>query len=95
MEFADSGTQDVYEGNDTRAARKACPTTLLVVAGRELDMLVAAASLRDLASPPGNKLEALQGDREGQHSIRINDQYRICFRWTENGPTEVEIVDYH
>jgi proteic killer suppression protein len=95
MEFADSGTQDVYEGNDTKAARKACPTSLLSVARRKLDAMAAAEALLDLASPPGNKLEALQGDREGRHSIRINDQYRICFQWTEDGPTAVEIVDYH
>lgn len=65
------------------------------VALRKLDMLDAAVVLRDLASPPGNKLEALKKDRKGQHSIRINDQFRICFNWTKNGPTNVEITDYH
>ena len=65
------------------------------VAKRKLDMLDAANKLLDLRSPPGNRLEPLKGDREGQHSIRINDQYRVCFRWTDNGPTDVEIVDYH
>jgi proteic killer suppression protein len=64
-------------------------------AERKLAMLDAAAALGDLASPPGNRLEALQGDRAGQHSIRINDQWRICFRWTSQGPEGVEIVDYH
>jgi len=58
-------------------------------------MLDAAAELRDLASPPGNRLEALAGRRKGQHSIRINDQWRVCFRWTATGPENVEIVDYH
>jgi len=65
------------------------------VALRKLDMLNAAAELKDLRSPPGNRLEALSGDRQGQWSIRINDQWRICFIWTEAGPAEVEIVDYH
>ncbi len=58
-------------------------------------MLDAAVVLKDLATPPGNQLEALKQDRAGQHSIRINDQYRICFVWTDDGPRSVEIVDYH
>lgn len=62
---------------------------------KKLAMLDAAADLDDLRSPPGNRLEALRGDRKGQHSIRINDQWRICFRWTDAGPESVEIVDYH
>ncbi|MBB35616.1 MAG: hypothetical protein CME88_05835 [Hirschia sp.] len=65
------------------------------VARRKLAMLHAAHALDDLRSPPGNRLEALRGDRAGQHSIRINDQYRICFVWTQAGPENVEIVDYH
>lgn len=65
------------------------------VAERKLQMLDSAVELRDLASPPGNRLEALQGGRKGQHSIRINDQWRLCFIWTLNGATNVEIVDYH
>lgn len=64
------------------------------VARRKLEMLAAAAALGDLRVPPGNRLEALRGDRKGQHSIRINDQWRICFRWTD-GAEDVEIVDYH
>lgn len=66
-----------------------------VVALRKLRMLHAAFALRDLLIPPGNRLEALQGNRSGQHSIRINDQWRICFVWTPEGPQDVEIVDYH
>jgi proteic killer suppression protein len=62
---------------------------------RKLDMLDAARDLNDLHTPPANRLEALVGDRRGQHSIRINDQWRICFKWTKEGPTDVEIVDYH
>ncbi|MFK4136012.1 type II toxin-antitoxin system RelE/ParE family toxin [Pseudomonas luteola] len=65
------------------------------VAMRKLTMLNAAVSLNDLKSPPGNRLEALQGNRRGQHSIRINGQWRICFIWTAEGPKNVEIVDYH
>jgi proteic killer suppression protein len=65
------------------------------VALRKLDMLNAATKLFDLRAPPANRLEALSGDRKGQHSIRINDQFRICFVWTDGGPEQVEIVDYH
>ena len=65
------------------------------VATRKLEMLDRAHELRDLASPPQNRLEALKNDRKGQHSIRINDQFRICFMWTPGGPGDVEIVDYH
>jgi len=65
------------------------------VAMRKLDMLNAAVRLENLRSPPGNRLEALKGDRRGQWSIRINDQWRVCFRWTDKGPAGVEIVDYH
>jgi proteic killer suppression protein len=65
------------------------------VARRKLDQLDAACELRDMAPPPGNRLEALSGNRKGQHSIRINDQFRVCFVWTPQGPKDVEIVDYH
>ena len=66
-----------------------------MVAQRKLDMVDYATRLLDLASPPGNRLEALKGDRKGQHSIRINDQWRVCFRWTRDGPEDVAITDYH
>lgn len=69
--------------------------SLWKVAFRKLDLLDSVVSLKDLRVPPGNRLEALSKNREGQYSIRINDQYRICFTWTEQGPAEVEIVDYH
>ena len=65
------------------------------VATRKLAQLDAAETLEFLRSPPGNRLEELKGDRDGKHSIRINDQWRVCFRWTEAGPADVEIVDYH
>lgn len=68
---------------------------IMRVALRRLRQVDAAQSLDDLRVPPGNRLELLKGDRAGQHSIRINDQWRICFRWTDSGPKEVEIVDYH
>jgi toxin HigB-1 len=64
-------------------------------AHRKLLQLNSAGSINDLRIPPGNRLEKLSGDRDGQHSIRINDQWRICFRWTDAGPANVEIVDYH
>jgi len=93
--FADAGTEAVFNGRDSRAARRACPATFWPVARRKLDQLNAAVSLDGLRVPPGNRLEALRGDRRGQHSIRINDLYRVCFRWTVEGPEDVEIVDYH
>ena len=65
------------------------------MARRKLELLDSAGALVDLRVPPANRLEALKGDRIGQHSIRINDQYRICFAWTENGPDHVKVVDYH
>ena len=70
-------------------------SSILTVATRKLSMLDAAQTLEFLKSPPGNRLETLKGDRVGQHSIRINDQFRLCFRWTAEGPTDVEIVNYH
>ncbi len=93
--FASSGARDVFDGADTRLARRTCPSLLWSVARRRLDQLNQAGTLGDLRAPPGNRLEALRGDREGQHSIRINDQYRVCFVWTDLGPVQVEIVDYH
>lgn len=74
---------------------KGFPSGLLRVAIRKVAMLEAANRLDDLRVPPANRLEALRGDRAGQHSIRINDQWRLCFIWTDNGPEEVELVDYH
>lgn len=76
-------------------APKGFPADLIRPAQRKLAALVAASDLESLASPPGNRLEALRGDRRGQHSIRINDQWRICFRWSAGRAEDVEIVDYH
>ena len=93
--FADGGTADLYHGRDSKAARRTCPPQLWAVAIRKLDQLHAAVSLESLRLPPGNRLEALQADRAGQHSIRVNDQFRICFVWAAAGPEQVGIVDYH
>ena len=95
VSFADAGTEDLFNGEESRQARHVLPRELWPSAIRKLDMLNAATQLQDLRFPPGNRLEALKGDRKGQHSIRINERYRACFRWTENGPEDVEIVDYH
>jgi proteic killer suppression protein len=88
--FKCDDTKNLFEGQ--RVARWA---NLATVAMRKLAMLNAAGVLLDLRVPPGNRLEALAGDRTGQHSIRVNDQWRVCFIWTEAGRTEVEIVDCH
>lgn len=93
--FRGKGTSDVFHGKGSKAARQVLPSTLNSVARRKLDQLNQAAKLDDLRVPPRNMLEPLKGDRGGQHSIRINDQYRICFVWTDSGPEQVEIVDYH
>ncbi len=82
--------QALYEGKKPKRFRN-----IEAVAERKLQMLDAAVELSDLRSPPGNRLEALKDDRKGQHSIRINDQWRVCFVWTASGPENVEIVDYH
>ena len=88
--------------NDRRAAAvflgrrpKGFPINIATTARRKLDQLNAATTLDDLRSPPGNRLEALTGDRVGQHSIRVNDQWRVCFVWTDGNARRVEIVDYH
>ncbi|MEO5558931.1 MAG: type II toxin-antitoxin system RelE/ParE family toxin [Dokdonella sp.] len=78
-----------------RRERVARFTTFQTVARRKLEQLDWSARLDDLRVPPGNRLEALRGKRKGQHSIRVNDQWRICFVWTADGPKDVEIVDYH
>ena len=93
--FKDSGTEDIFNGKNTKDARSLCPESLWKVAVRKLDQLDSVTKLQELRIPPGNQLEALSGNRKGRHSVRINDQYRICFRWTDLGPEQVEIVDYH
>lgn len=94
ISFNDKGSEDIFDGEDTKLARKTLPSQLHEKAGKILDRLNSAVSLQSL-SLPGLRLEKLKGDRAGQHSIRINDQYRICFNWTDAGAGDVEIVDYH
>jgi len=93
--FRDKGTEEIFNGENTRLARKTCPEALWRVAARKLDQLDSVLTLQELTVPPGNHLETLVGERSGQYSIRINDQYRICFAWTDQGPDRVEICDYH
>jgi len=95
LSFRDQGTEDIFQGKLTKFARKKCPQNLVKKAARKLDLIDSAAALDDLRVPPGNKLEKLRGDRAEQYSIRINDQYRICFRWLGEDAEDVEIVDYH
>jgi proteic killer suppression protein len=89
--FADKTTAAVFAGEQARRL----PPEIQQAARRKLKLVDAATSLDALRVPPGNRLEALKGDRKGQHSIRINDQWRICFRWDADGAALVEIVDYH
>jgi proteic killer suppression protein len=91
IEFASKETEKIWQGEVSRKL----PRDIQQVALRKLFMLDKAQVLNDLKIPPANRLEALKHDRKGQHSIRINDQWHICFVWTKNGPNEVEIVDYH
>ena len=93
--FKDAGTEDIFNGINSRSSRNACPQSLWKIAGQKLDQIDSAVTIEDLRIPPGNRLERLKGERESQYSIRINEQYRICFFWEEAGPTDVEIVDYH
>jgi len=93
--FKNQGSEDIFDGVNSKVARRTCPQSVWRSAARKLDQLDSVESLSELRLPPGNKLELLSGDRAGQHSIRINDQYRICFVWRDNEPDEVEIVDYH
>jgi len=93
--FKDKGTEDLFNGKNSKEARKICPRLLWKIAARKLDQLDSVIKVQELRIPPGNKLESLSGDREGYYSIRINERYRICFIWTESGAEFVEIVDYH
>ena len=93
--FASSGTEDVFNGRNTKTARRTCPLNLWRVAARKLEQLDSVTLLEEVRIAPGNRLEALSGKRKGQFSIRINEQYRVCFLWTDEGPDAVEIVDYH
>lgn len=93
--FAEKGTEDVFDGRNTRNARACLPRSLWNVARRKLAMMEQALVLDDLRVPPANHLEKLVGDLRGYHSIRINEQYRVLFRWADGAAHEVLIVDYH
>ncbi len=93
--FADAATEGLFNGCSSRLARQACPAALWPVVRRKLTQLNRVRNLREVSVPPGNRLERLKGDRSGQHSIRINDQFRVCFRWEDGYADEVEVTDYH
>ncbi|MGL1931961.1 MAG: type II toxin-antitoxin system RelE/ParE family toxin [Desulfotalea sp.] len=93
--FKTKGTEDIFNGKNSKEARKLCPRSLWKIAARKLDQLDSVSSLEDLRIPPGNMLEFLKGNKQGEYSIRINDQYRICFQWSGTNPDLVEIIDYH
>ena len=93
--FRDKGTEDIYDRKNTKDARHVCPQQIWRVAQRKLDQLNGVVSLASLKIPPSNLLESLKDDRAGQHSIRINGQFRVCFVWTDDGAEDVEITDYH
>ena len=93
--FKNKATEDIYNGKATKTAMRACPKKVWKIASRKLDQLDSILSLDELRVPPGNMLETLTGKWKGQFSIRINDQFRIRFEWSETGPEDVEITDYH
>lgn len=93
VSFGDRATEDLYHNRPTSRVRR-FPSDLVEIALVKLDMLNAAASIQDLRSPPGNRLEALKGDRRRYHSIRVNDQWRLVFRWSGNNAHEVRLTDY-
>jgi len=93
--FKDDATEDIFNGIDSKVARKCCPKALWNIVRRKLDQLNRVQDLNELKIPPGNRLEQLKGDRNNQYSIRINQQYRICFIWDKGYAYEVEITDYH
>ena len=95
VSFKDVVTENIFNGIASKQAMKRLPNTLWKIATRKLDQLDSVIILDELKVPPGNHLEKLSGNRNGQYSIRINQQYRICFMWTDSGPDKVEIIDYH
>ena len=93
--FKNVATEDIFDGIASSVARKCCPQSIWSIARRKLDQINRVQAVSELQVPPGNRLERLKGNRKGQHSIRINQQYRICFVWEEGHAFEVEITDYH
>jgi len=95
VSFRNWATEDIFDGINSKAARKVCPQVLWRIASRKPDQLDSVRLLEELKVPPGNHLERLSGDRKDEYSIRVNEQYRICFIWEESGPYNVEVTDYH
>ena len=93
--FLNNGSEDIFNGKNSKKARKILPVNLWAIASRKLDQLDSVSALNDLKVPPGNMFEPLVGNRSGQFSIRINEQYRICFKWDKIEPYDVEVTDYH
>lgn len=93
--FKDQSTEGIFNGINSKTARKACPQALWRIASRKLDQLDSVYSLEELKVPPGNRLEPLSGNSIGEFSIRINKQYRVCFKWNDQCSYDVEITDYH
>jgi len=93
--FKNHGTEDIFDGKNSKDARKLCPRDLWRIAARKLEQIDSAVTLDDLKIPPGNRLETLSGNRDGYYSIRLNDQYRVCFKWSNGNADDVEIIDYH
>jgi toxin HigB-1 len=93
--FLNKGAEDIFNGKNTKDARKTCPKNLWKVAVRKFDQIDSIIKLEELRIPPGNRFESLSGDRKMEHSIRINNQYRICFILKDGGADQVEIIDYH
>ena len=95
VSFKNRATENIFDGINSKAARKTLPQTLWRLASRKLDQLDSVQLLEEMRVPPGNHFEKLTGNRQGEYSIRINGQYRICFIWATSGPYDVEITDYH
>jgi toxin HigB-1 len=95
VSFKDQATEDLFNGRASKGARKICPQVLWGIARRKLDQLDSVLALEELRVPPGNRLEAWSGNRKGQFSIRINEPFRVCFKWSKFGPLDVEVTDYH
>ncbi len=94
VSFRNKATEAIFDGRNTTSARRALPQELHSRAAKKMEVLNASVSRESVGKIPASHLEKLKGDRKGQYSVRINDQYRICFRWTNQGPADVEVVDY-
>ncbi len=93
--FRNKSTEDIFDGLTSQVARKCCPQSIWPIERRKMDQINRIRDITELRVPPGNRLERLKGDRENQYSIRINQQYRICFTWEEGHAYDIEITDYH